>query len=768
MGRLITLKLDGNLEEQGFRVTLEVGEEQQRPQVERVGFLPGDSQLAQLIDQHWLEKYRPLGAPYGRKLKAKTIDYGGSIQEKRVACQESGQSLRDRLNQWLQSPSFLPISQELLVAFRQDQPLRFLLRTDDPHLQKLPWHLWQVLAQYCPTEPLFSPLSLTSSPPSPPQPRSKLKILVILGHREGINTDIDYDIIQSLPNVDPLFLVEPRRSAINDQLWEQSWDIIFFAGHSETERDTGTGKIYINPRESLTIDELWYGLKTAVNQGLQLAIFNSCDGLGLARRLNDLSIPQMVVMRELVPDQVAHEFLKYFLAAFSEGRRFEQAVQVARERLQGLESEFPCASWLPIVYQNPGVDSLTWDKLLRTPSVSKPPLWRWQWVGVSLLCTALVMGVRATGVLQGWEWAAYDHLLVQRPVEAGDSRLLLVGVTEGDLNQYGNPLPDDILSQVLSKLSAHQPRVMGLNIYRDQPVATGYEALVTEFKQQDNLITSCALGDEYGNEAIAPPPHSPPKQVGYNDLEWDGKHNVIRRILLERSAPIIADYSPCSSNFSFAFQIVQEYLTPQNLEFSLNSENHWQVGNLVLQPLGSHSGGYQNHDPQGYQLLINYRATPELAQSISVQQLLAGSFQPDWIRDRIVLIGVIASSSRDENQTPYGNMRSLHIQAHLVSSLISAVLDKRPLLWALPFWGDVIWVGFWSILGTGLMVYKKHYKMSQFAYGLTLSLTLGVIYGLSWGILVIGGGWLPLIPAILGYLTSGMIIALLPFPQFEK
>ncbi|NJL10173.1 MAG: hypothetical protein HC908_08410 [Calothrix sp. SM1_7_51] len=54
----------------------------------------------------------------------------------------------------------------------------------------------------------------------------------------------------------------------------------------------------------------------AIQKGLKLAIFNSCEGLGLARQLASLHIPQVIVMREPVPDKVAQEFLKYFLQFF--------------------------------------------------------------------------------------------------------------------------------------------------------------------------------------------------------------------------------------------------------------------------------------------------------------------------------------------------------------------------------------------------------------------------------------------------------------------
>jgi WD40 repeat protein len=70
-------------------------------------------------------------------------------------------------------------------------------------------------------------------------------------------------------------------------------------------------------------------------------------------------------MREPVPDRVAQEFLKHFLEAFASGTSLSRAVRSARERLQGLEKEFHCATWLPVIYPNPAVVPPTWQDLGR-------------------------------------------------------------------------------------------------------------------------------------------------------------------------------------------------------------------------------------------------------------------------------------------------------------------------------------------------------------------------------------------------------------------
>lgn len=358
MKRLVVLKLDGNLEEQGFRVSLEIGAEGDRPTIELMGYLPRSPEILTCLQSHW-EKYRQIEEPF--RIKPQRIIYSGSIQERVAECQQSAQNLRQLLNSWLDSEGFRPLDQRLREELSREDMIRVLIRTDNQHLHKLPWHLWNVIESY----PLAE-VALGSRESEPPRrtvtksAKSKLRILAILGHSANIDVESDRKLLENLPHTETVFLVEPQHRQINDQLWEQAWDIIFFAGHSETQGDKG--RIYINPTESLTVTELWYGLRKAVENGLKLAIFNSCDGLGLARQLDDLQIPQIIVMRELIPDRVAQEFLKYFLDDLAKNRPFYLAVRAARERLQGWESQFPCASWLPVIYQNPSEEPFTWYK----------------------------------------------------------------------------------------------------------------------------------------------------------------------------------------------------------------------------------------------------------------------------------------------------------------------------------------------------------------------------------------------------------------------
>ena len=363
MRKLVVLKLDGDLEV-GVRVTLEIGEEKARPSTEITAQLPSNPDLVTAIDQ-WQSTYRSCGK--SSRLEAKKIVYGGSITQWREDCDKSAVDLRSHLHNWLISESFRPIREKWLQQLSPSDQVRVLIRTSSWALRKLPWHLWDLIEDYPLAEVAYCvPESEQPALSKTPTYRDKVRILAILGNSTGINVQKDRQLLENLPDAVTTFLVEPQRQDINDQLWNQPWDILFFAGHSKTEGDRG--RIFINQTDSLTIAQLKYALRNAVAAGLQLAIFNSCDGLGLARELEQLHIGQMIVMREPVPDQVAQKFLTDFLAAFATGKSFYLAEREAREKLHGLEDKFPCASWLPVIFQNPGAVPPMWQDLGRRPT----------------------------------------------------------------------------------------------------------------------------------------------------------------------------------------------------------------------------------------------------------------------------------------------------------------------------------------------------------------------------------------------------------------
>jgi CHASE2 domain-containing sensor protein len=185
-------------------------------------------------------------------------------------------------------------------------------------------------------------------------------------------------------------------------------------------------------------------------------------------------------------------------------------------------------------------------------------------------------------------------------------------------------------------------------------------------------------------------------------------------------------------------------------------------------PLASRSGGYQNLDAAGNQLLISYRRIPQIAQQITIRDILENSdnLDPDWIKNRIVLIGVTQQAIlNDIHDTPQGEQHGVHIHAHLISQILSAVENERPLFWYLPQWGDVFLVWFWSLAG-GIVIWIWHSPLRR-SLGIGVSGT--ILLGIYW-LVMIQGGWLPLVPSASSLCLTGIIAIVLSrgqkFPKY--
>jgi CHASE2 domain-containing sensor protein len=673
--------------------------------------------------------------------------------------------LQHQLNAWLNSSSFRLIDRQLRTYLSPKEHIRLIVVAKDPQVLKLPWSLWDFLTDYPQAEIALSLPEFARSLQHSMPPRSKkVKILSILGNAQGINVERDRQILESIPNTEIQFLVEPSAQDLQENLWQANWDVLFFAGHSSTD---GKGYIQINQTETLTVEQLKYGLRHAIAHGLKLAVFNSCDGLGLAQDLADLQLPQVIVMREPIPDHVAQEFLKSFLANFSGGRSLYDSVRKAREKLQALESEFPYASWLPIICQNPSEVPPIWADWCGQKRRLLAPMTRSQAKTIALstlLVTGLIAGTRWLGLMQPVELQAFDLFMQHRPIEQPDPRLLIVRVDEEDIQKQtqGGSLSDEKLDRVLETLERHQAKVIGLDMYRDFP--TGRSSLqkrMQNLTQSDRLIPVCKRPDPEANDpGVSPPQGIVPSEIGFSDVLNDDD-GVVRRHLLSVNADSI---SACSAPYALSVQLVFRYLFAQNppITPTFRSDQNLQLGSTVFPNLKQPTNGYQHVDVRGNQILLHYRATETpnaIAQQITVKQLLSGQINLDAIKDRIVLIGVTAPSGGDYSSTPYGKsltrkIPGVVIHAHMVSQMLSAVLDKRPLMWVWAPGVDLLWIGGWTLFG-GLIIWRFR---SLKWIGIIIAGSLVILVGSCW-LIFIQAGWIPLVPAVLGLVTNSSLVA---------
>ncbi|ACK73720.1 putative Chase2 sensor protein (plasmid) [Gloeothece citriformis PCC 7424] len=403
-------------------------------------------------------------------------------------------------------------------------------------------------------------------------------------------------------------------------------------------------------------------------------------------------------------------------------------------------------------------------------------------LGLSLVIIAL----RLLGFWQGIELQLVDFYLKLKPSEKIDERIILVGVTEKDIQQLQvNRLSDLYLTKLIKKIESDHPIAIGLDIYRDHPVAPSYQELFELSKQGTNIFKSYPippghedflnLFKDYSNlfaigkflgikndpdfERIAPPPIPENQQTGSDvSIDPDG---------IQRMAYLWPITEPPVK--SLAWALTEVYLKHKKISLRLDDKQEnllieRRIGNQIIEKIfyvfNDFSGPYVNTDDSGYLILVNWRKAK--FKVVSITDVMEGKVSSGTFRDRLVFVGAYAPSLKDQFLTPLslydnGSPRRLHgieIQAQVASQILSTVFDKRSSItvWTEP-WISA-WICLWGLLGAICVLHFGGEKLIEIVICL-----LGAMIGL----FVLGfatflqGHWISVVPAALAILLSGSI-----------
>jgi adenylate cyclase len=378
--------------------------------------------------------------------------------------------------------------------------------------------------------------------------------------------------------------------------------------------------------------------------------------------------------------------------------------------------------------------------------------------------TALVIAISLTGMYQILEWSVFDQWFRLRTKEARDSRVVLVEVGESDIQSLGKwPMSDDTMAELLTQIKQQQPRVIGLDFYRDLPQGTPAEHRQLEqiFRSTPNLI---GVEKVINDQVKASPILKALGQVAMADfvLDSDGK---VRRALN------LAGFDNGEVSFGLGTLTALIYLEQEQI-FLTDGEKATEktLGQTKISALTSNAAGYINVDTAGFQTLINYRGGENSFIHVSLTDVLQGEIPDHIFRDRLVLIGATAPSLNDFFYTPYSSgsqadqrMPGVYIHANIASQLIFTALDDRKLLQGISEPGEWLWILGWSLVGGGLSLIS--FRMNLLDKDLLNSFKLklletvipiGMLFTSSY-LLFLGGYWLPTIAPLFALVGSNLI-----------
>ena len=389
-----------------------------------------------------------------------------------------------------------------------------------------------------------------------------------------------------------------------------------------------------------------------------------------------------------------------------------------------------------------------------------------------------IITLRLLGLLQSAEWTAYDLLFHLSPPEPKDERIVLVVWDENDLQiSLDATMSDLTLGFVLEKIKEQQPRLIGLDLYRDIPVPSrllsdqqdeeAYNKLQQIFRSTPNLI---------GIEKVLEPTINPNRilnqqgRVGSSDIITD-LDNIVRRSFIDpRPRKNPDDPNTARDATYIGTGLGAMYLAQDGWKADFNQKGSLllfkEPNQIVLENLKLFDGGYINNKI-GLDFLINWRRGASSFTRYSVNDLKSGVVPQDAFYDKIVLLGNISASSADIHYLPTNKWNQeqpwtygVEIPAQVASSIISAALDGRPLLIVAP-WGmgyllllAVISTMTWSMFKFSALTTNKLYLISALL-GLILTLVVGLASLIAFQTL---GWWIPIIPSVLGIWLTFLVI----------
>ena len=172
-----------------------------------------------------------------------------------------------------------------------------------------------------------------------------------------------------------------------------------------------------------------------------------------------------------------------------------------------------------------------------------------------ILIVTLVILVQVFGAFQLLELRFLDKLFEFRNAESLDPKIVVITFDDDDIAKIGKwPFSDAVVANLINTVKSGNPRVMGLDVYRNLPIEPGFEELKRVFNSSPNLI----VAEKFVNPSVPPPPYIDyEKQVGFVDtvVDLDG---TVRRGLLSIEKP------NGELLYSFSIKIALKYLGSNN------------------------------------------------------------------------------------------------------------------------------------------------------------------------------------------------------------
>ena len=367
-------------------------------------------------------------------------------------------------------------------------------------------------------------------------------------------------------------------------------------------------------------------------------------------------------------------------------------------------------------------------------------------LAIALCVFAAISLVRTFGGLEFLELKAYDLLVRLQPKDATVSpQVVVLGMTEPDLQALGFPMPDEAMARLLRLVLSGGPSAVGVDIYRDIPVGPGRAELMEVLA--DRRVVSCMKYGQ-GGVFVGAPPGVRPAQVGFVDIPTDGDGRVRRALLFFRDA--------AGKNYqAMSMRLATRHLRSLDPSLKLGPvpgapDTWFRLGRADYRPLGPGDGAYAGVDASGTQVMVDFRGATRFP-PLPISDVLNGKVPPEFFSGKVVLLGVTTESVKDYVSTSLvSDQYGVELHAVRVDQLVRGGLKGHVPAAVWPGWAEHAWALGWTLLGCALGLFARQ----PLRFALLLAAGVVALLAVVYGAFVAGGLWLPALPGLVGCVAA--------------
>ena len=320
---------------------------------------------------------------------------------------------------------------------------------------------------------------------------------------------------------------------------------------------------------------------------------------------------------------------------------------------------------------------------------------------LAIVVCAMAAGVARTPMLHDLENWGFDQLVDYSRPRSSDERIVIVDFDDATVSQLHTfPVPRRALAEVIRRVSAGVPKMIGLDILLSEPRSADEDALLAEaLAGAGNVIVPSEFGSDQLPVADPLPQFCRPDPQAVPYCKPGGAFGVAFINL-----PVDAD------GFIRRTWLTLGGERPQ-LSFSLALASNFLGKPMRRERAGVYElGGKRIYlDDTGLQTMLIARWPTNGFQTISVSRVLELNFDPNVVRDKLVLIGQSSAAGADRHYTPVfrlerqGGMRELTSGTQFHATAVAALLDGSTVRiadawarWAVAF--VLAWITAWLVI----------------------------------------------------------------------